>query len=82
MSTPHKQQVAKLSPEEAMAKRATRLADKVSERSHDHLVIDQSSYTGARENVTVRCKACGYTWSVRTDHLLGRCHCPKCKSGA
>lgn len=82
MSTPHKQQVAKLSPEEAMAKRATRLADKVSERSHGHLVIDQSSYTGARENVTVRCKACGYTWSVRTDHLLGRCHCPKCKSGA
>lgn len=79
---PSRQKRTRPSPEEAMARRATKLADKVSERSNGLLEIDQSSYVGARENVTVHCKACGCTWSIRTDHLLGRYHCPKCRSGA
>lgn len=77
-----KQNRTKLSPEEALARRAAKLADKVSERSNGSLEVDRSSYIGARENVTVHCKVCGYTWSIRTDHLLGRCYCPECRNGA
>ena len=87
---PHQKRIADIaerqnrtnkSPEEALAQRAARLANKVSDRSNGSLEIDRSSYVGAREDVTVHCRVCGYTWSIRTDHLLGRCRCPKCRSG-
>ena len=71
----------KMTPEQALAKRAHRYADKVSERSNGALVVDTTSYVGGRDPVKVRCLKCGHAWTPRTDHLLARPFCPKCGAG-
>lgn len=71
----------KLTPEQALTKRAQRYADKVSYRSGGVLAVDVSSYAGGKDPVRVRCSICGHTWTLRTDHLLARSFCPKCGAG-
>ncbi|WP_455139828.1 3'-5' exonuclease [Thermophilibacter sp.] len=69
----------KMTPEQALAKRALRFAEKVSARSGGQLVIDLESYVGGKSPVKVCCSKCGYVWEARADHLLGRCCCPCCR---
>lgn len=71
----------KMTPEQALAKRAQRYAGKVSEHSNGALVVDTTSYVGGRDPVKVRCLKCGHAWTPRTDHLLARPFCPKCGAG-
>ena len=71
----------KMMPEQALAKRAQRYVDKVSDRSGGALVVDATSYVGSRDFVKVRCTKCGYMWMSRTDHLLARPSCSKCGAG-
>ena len=71
----------KMTPEQALAKRAQRYAGKVSDRSGGALAVDATSYIGGRDPVKVCCSKCGYTWMPRTDHLLARPFCPKCGAG-
>lgn len=69
---------APLSPEERLRQRAERYAKKVAERSGRKLEVDTNSYVSSKDNVTVCCTDCGYTWSLRADHLLNRYCCPNC----
>lgn len=71
----------RLAPEEALAKRAQRYAEKVLGRSGGVLSVDVSSYVGGKDPVQVRCTRCGHSWIPRTDHLLARPYCPKCGAG-
>lgn len=71
----------RLTPKQALSKRAQGFAEKVSDRSGGVLAVDISSYVGSRESVRVRCMKCGHTWRLRTDHLLGRVYCPSCGAG-
>ena len=71
----------KLPPEQALAKRAQKYANKVSDRSVGALAVDVSSYVGSKDPVRVRCSICGHTWMQRTDRLLARPFCPKCGAG-
>lgn len=68
-----------LTPEEKKQRRIDRFLAKVAERSNNTLLINKESYTGSKEPVEVKCRACGYVWTPRADHLLSRCYCPKCK---
>ena len=52
-------------------------SEKITKMSEGRLVV--SNYVGAKDNVDVKCEMCGYKWSVRADHLLGRCRCPQCR---
>lgn len=72
---------SRMTPEEALRRRAERYAAKVEARSEGVLVVDQSSYTGARGNVRVACRVCGQAMEFRADHLLDRCYCRNCGSG-
>ncbi|WP_291289005.1 exonuclease domain-containing protein [Enorma sp.] len=72
---------SRMTPEEALRRRAERYAAKVETRSKGVLVVDQSSYTGARDNVRVACRVCGQAMEYRADHLLERCYCRNCGSG-
>ena len=76
-----KPQREKLTPEQALAKRAQRYAEKVSNRSDGSIEVDVSSYIGGKDPVRARCIRCGHTWTPRTDHLLARPYCPKCGFG-
>lgn len=71
----------RMSPEEALTKRANRYAAKVSAFSDGALAVDTKTYVGGKDKVVVRCTVCGYTWMPRTDHLLSRCYCPACHTG-
>lgn len=71
----------RVTPEEALRRRAERYAAKVETKSEGTLVIDQSSYAGAREIVRATCRACGHTMEYRADHLLDRCYCRNCGAG-
>ena len=71
----------KMTKEQALAKRATRYAAKISERSCGFLKVDEDSYTGCTEKVVVSCLRCGRTWSPRADKLLSRCYCSGCMRG-
>lgn len=64
---------------ETLVNRAERYAKKVASRSNGKLVVDVRSYTGGKNTVKVRCSDCGNEWSARSDHLLARCYCPKCR---
>lgn len=76
-----KPQREKLTPEQALMKRARRYAEKVSDRSGGAITVDVSSYVGGKDPVLARCSNCGHTWKPRTDHLLARPYCPKCGAG-
>lgn len=65
--------------DELRIERAKKYAEKVSLRSDRKIEIDESSYTGARENVTALCKVCGHAWTTRADHLITRLYCPECR---
>lgn len=71
----------KMTRKEALAKRARKYAEKVFDRSGGALEVDITSYAGSRNPVKVRCSACGYTWTSRTDRLLARPFCSKCGAG-
>lgn len=71
----------KLTPEQALAKRAQSYAEKVSNRSGGSIEVDVTSYVGGKDPVRARCVRCGHTWTPRTDHLLARPYCPKCNFG-
>lgn len=71
----------KTTPEQALAKRAQRYAEKVSDRSGGVLAVDIASYVGGRDPVRVHCLMCGYVWTPRSDRLLSRPFCPKCGAG-
>lgn len=71
----------RMTPEEALRRRAERYAAKVETKSEGALVVDQGSYTGARDNVRVTCRACGHAMEYRADHLLDRCYCRNCGAG-
>lgn len=76
------QEKRKLTPEQALFRRASRYAEKVLARSNGSLQIDVSAYAGARDTVSVHCIVCDYRWTTRADHLLTRCYCPKCAKTA
>lgn len=67
----------KLSETEKLEKRTQRYKQKIKERSNGNIEI--SNYKNAKENVNAKCINCSYEWIIRADHLLERCHCPKCK---
>lgn len=71
----------RVSPEEALAKRARKYEAKVSALSGGFLLVDVGSYTGSKERVVVHCSVCGRAWAPRADHLLNRCFCPSCHAG-
>lgn len=71
----------RMTPAESLLLRAGRYASKVTERSCGELVVDQESYSGAREDVRVTCRRCGHTMECRADHLLDRCYCRNCGAG-
>lgn len=73
-----KPQRVRMSPEQALAKRAYRYAEKVSLRSDGAIRVDESSYVGGRDPVRVSCLKCGYSWMPRADRLLARPCCPQC----
>lgn len=71
----------RMTPAEALCRRAERYAVKVEEKSGGVLVVDQSSYIGARDSVRATCRTCGHMMECRADHLLDRCYCRNCGSG-
>lgn len=76
-----KLQRERLSPGDALAKRARKYAEKVFDRSGGAIVADVSSYTGGRDTVRAYCTRCGHVWMPRADHLLARSFCSKCGAG-
>lgn len=54
-----------------------RYLKKLNEKSDG--MITTSEYIGAKEKVIAKCLSCKFEWSIRADHLLERCYCPKCK---
>ncbi len=76
-----KRRYERLTPEEALAKRARKYAEKVSDRSGGTISVDVSSYIGGKDPVKACCTKCGHSWTPRTDHLLGRPYCPRCSAG-
>ena len=67
------------SPEEQQARRTQKYLDKLHAISGGR--ITALCYSGAKDNLTAHCNACGKEWTVRADHLLARTHCPRCKIG-
>ena len=78
---PKQQKRQKLTQEQSREIRAHKYAEKVAERSSNALIVDTSSYTRAKEPVTVCCSCCGHTWTKRADHLLAFAYCPQCSAG-
>ena len=71
----------RMTPEEALRRRAERFAAKVKTKSGGVLDVDLGSYIGARENVRATCRECGHKMECRADHLLSRCYCRNCGAG-
>lgn len=69
-------------PKKTLEERALLYAAKVRERSEGTVEVNCASYTGGKEDVAATCLNCGYSWSIRADHLLSRCYCPSCRSGS
>ena len=64
------------SQEEKMKDRFIKYEKKVFERSSGKIKV--LTYTNSKEKVEASCIECGFKWSLRADHLLERCKCPKC----
>ena len=41
--------------------------------------IEVLNYVSSKEKVTAQCKTCGNSWDIRSDHLLNRLYCPRCR---
>lgn len=57
--------------------RAEAYGNKVLKKSSN--TIDIFNYISSKEKVTAKCKTCGHTWEIRSDHLLSRPYCPMCR---
>lgn len=67
-----------MTEKEKMAKKLSNYQYKISLKSNSTIQI--LNYKNSKEKVTAKCLRCGYEWtSLRADHLLERCYCPKCK---
>ena len=55
-----------------------RFRDKISLKSNERLFV--ITYGGAREKSLVKCMDCGNEWEIRSDHLVDRCYCPRCRN--
>lgn len=69
---------AKESDSEKLQRRAEKYYEKIKNKSNNQ--IEAINYMGSRESVNAKCMKCGNEWSLRADHLLERCYCPKCKN--
>lgn len=57
--------------------RAEKYMQKVKERSNNRIVA--LTYTSSKEKVLAKCNLCHHEWERRSDHLLARPYCPKCR---
>lgn len=55
-----------------------RFRDKISLKSNERLFV--ITYGGAKEKSRIKCMDCGNEWEIRSDHLVERCYCPKCRN--
>lgn len=61
--------------------RAKRYSEKVERLYGGRIAVVEGSYTGSRENVTLRCSVCGNEFRRRADHVVDKakkCRCPHC----
>ena len=61
--------------------RAKRYSEKVERLYGGRIAVVEGSYTGSKENVTLRCLVCGNEFRRRADHVVDKakkCRCPHC----
>lgn len=60
--------------------RADKYMKKIRERSNNQIIA--LTYTSSKEEVLAKCNLCDYEWRRRSDHLLARPYCPRCKKNS
>lgn len=69
--------IMKIKSKKTVISKVDKFKQKIKERSNNE--ITALTYTSSKEKVLAKCNYCNYEWESRSDHLLARPYCPKCK---